>query len=286
MDSYTLIAKLRKARRANTISAGAQGLFCELVAINNEEKWSEVFKCTAAELCGALNVSEKTLTAYRYELMRAQLVGYKSGQNKRTASTYCLFGSRFGSMIGSNIYHQKEYQTEHQMVEKTPDFNKQKSKTETETIIDDDIAPERKKDFEEAVVKYFTPPDNQDPEKEKSCAKKENVLPTHEQAALKLVSFELWRHVIEHHGVTEAERTDLFKYFYEYNQDAYKIRYPSAGDMLKHFYNWIPVHKNKSNILALNQHAITRSNHLGSSRTATGGNFKKDIPAAGGFGKL
>ncbi len=279
MNSYTLIDKMRKARRANTISSGAQGLFSELVAINNEENWAEEFKCTASELCGALNVSEKTLNVYRIELMRARLVGYISGQSKRAPSTYCLFGSRFGTLISSNIYHQSEHQTEHQMVSKTPDLYKTKSKTKSKTKKEVVVVSARDAEIEAAIID-FTSGKPIAEEKEKNSAQKENVedlplyinepkpFPTHDEAMTTIVDTAHWRNIVEHNGVTEEQRTEWFKIFYERHEDRNRISFPTKDAMASHYYYWTISYKNNPIIKSIQENANNKaSTHVtGSSR--------------------
>jgi hypothetical protein len=269
MNSYTLIDKLRKARRRHSISVGAQALFHELVAVNNEEGWDEVFKCTSSELFGALGVSEKTLSTYRAELISAGLLGYISGKTKRCPSEYCLFGSSLGSMIGSNIYHPNEHQSEYSMVVKTPDLIKTKSKTESKTktlVVVDDNTLARKNKFEQAINDYCQEPDKNSnaaypeqpwlpEEKEKSSAKKEKEFPALELALSKVAETAHWRNTLEHHMIptgvkwnklNEAEkqvyydeRQALFKKFYEQKEDEYRILYPTFTAMAKNFYFWV-----------------------------------------------
>lgn len=117
----------------------------------------------------------------------------------------------------------------------------------------------RKKIINDAIDEFCNREQNSEPAeqpiddlKEKSCAKKEKAIPAVEQAIEKIEEFALWRHVIEHHGINEAERVDMFKYFYEYNTDSYRIRYPTWSEMIKHFYNWVPIHKSKKQRQDLN----------------------------------
>lgn len=99
MDGYSLAEKLRKARRRYRLTAAEQGLFHELIAVCNEEEWPDVFMCSNIDLCAALNTSEKTLIEWRQSLINAGLVNFKSGKNKREASTYSLNGTELGNTI-------------------------------------------------------------------------------------------------------------------------------------------------------------------------------------------
>jgi len=88
MNSYTLTEKLRKARRRFRLTATEQALFYELVAVCNEENWSDVFDCSNEELYVPLHIDEKTLNKARQSLISAGLIYYRSGKSKRKASSY------------------------------------------------------------------------------------------------------------------------------------------------------------------------------------------------------
>lgn len=260
MNAYTLIEKLRKARRQHTISAGAQGLFLELMAINNEEQWRPVFRCPNGELCGALVISEKTLDGYRKELIAAGILGYECGKSRRLPSNYSLDGSRFGSsngvLNGSKI--------EHHLVEKTPNLYKTKTESKTKKELEVVVVSEREQEINSAIEDYTL--DNavsdyrngQKEEKEKNCAKKE--IPTVDETIQKIIeqSPGLWRNVFEHilkppktkltpqlSDQLENERLVLFKEFYEMKEDNYRIRFPTIQDIASNFYYWTKIKKSK-----------------------------------------
>lgn len=85
---YELIAKMRKTRRKNPMTATEQALYNELVAICNDVEWIDVFPCSNYELCNALQISENTLKEARNRLIQAGLIFYKSGKSKRQFSKY------------------------------------------------------------------------------------------------------------------------------------------------------------------------------------------------------
>lgn len=263
MDSYTLMNKMRKARRKYTLSAGCQGLFMELIAICNEEQWSGVFKCTNGELKAALNVEDKTLIKFRDELAEAGLLVYISGKSRKQPCQYslngCLNHYPLHLLNGGKIYSGLDSDNERGSVGKKPDLIKHKSKTETksktlEVVVDEARAAK----FNEAVDDFFEERDQNSnvqfpehahlPEKEKNSAKKEKELPALEDAQAKISATANWRNVLEHHKVSEADREGLFKLFYEQNEDTYRIRYPSVNEMSKHFYFWIAA-RNKLELL-------------------------------------
>lgn len=88
IDGYTLVARLRKARRRHPLTATEQALYHELVAVCNDVEWDDVFPCSNDELCKALNVSENTLNASRNTLINVGLIYYKSGKSKRQFGKY------------------------------------------------------------------------------------------------------------------------------------------------------------------------------------------------------
>ncbi len=116
-----------------------------------------------------------------------------------------------------------------------------------------------------------------DKEKEKSSAQKEKALPTLAEAMQKVAETAHWRNTLEHwlkqKDVTltpdvltelEAERTDLFKIFYEQKEDEYTARgRPTYTSMAQNFYFWVNIHKNstlKQLKNALNANTTTKSN--------------------------
>jgi len=78
----------------------------------------------------------------------------------------------------------------------------------------------------------------------------EEIIPSINMAIEHLSEMSYWRTVVEHHKISETERLDYFKIFYEQNQDSYLVRYPTWLDMAKHFYNWVPVYKAKNRPIA------------------------------------
>lgn len=268
MDIYTLLNKLRKARRKHTISAGAQGLFQELAAINNEERWSDVFCCRNAELESALNISEKTLVVYRNELIAAGLIVFKSGKSKRVPCDYSMNGSSIdrsiGSSIGSKIYGEPVSQSVSQLGEKTPDLLKEKSKTESKTRFE--VAVEYLADIDANSNASFDPQQASLPDERKKVAQKKE-LPTIEVAMSSICDSAYWRNVVEHHKQSEADRQTLFKTFYEQREDHYLVKYPSKTEMAQHFYNWVPIHLSKDKLKQLNGNAISKATKLGNTTT-------------------
>lgn len=102
MDGYTLTEKMRKARRRNRLTATEQALFYELVAVCNSEGWEDVFSCSNIELCGSLNIDEKTLVRARLSLINSGLVFYKSGKSKRIVGLYSFIKPFKESTTGKN----------------------------------------------------------------------------------------------------------------------------------------------------------------------------------------
>ncbi|SHG34945.1 hypothetical protein SAMN05444483_10994 [Salegentibacter echinorum] len=88
LNGYDLSLKMRKSRRKFALNATDQALFNELVAICNEDGWERYFKCSNWELCNALRISENTLVKSRKQLIKADLIYFKSGKSKREYSTY------------------------------------------------------------------------------------------------------------------------------------------------------------------------------------------------------
>ncbi len=296
MDIYTLLAKLRRARRQHAITAGAQGLFMELIAICNEERWPEHFKCKASELCGAMGITEKTLDIFRKQLIAAGLMGYLSGKNKREPSLYSLNGSSFDSSNGIIFYYQseyqKQYQIEHPTVEKIPNLLRKKKKEEIHntSVVEDGVKSAREIEFDNASNAFFNPQVAHIPEeKEKSSAKKEKALPTADEMMVRIVESATchWWNVIEFYlakgvgwdklGGEERQpyydhRTELFKKFYASKQDFYNIRLPSCNEIASNFYNWVPTELNREKLQLLNQHAINTSN---TKHKTTGTNYRQ-----------
>jgi hypothetical protein len=88
MNGYELIAKMRKVRIKNPLTTSEQALYNELVAMCNDEDWTEIFSCSNYQLCNALQISENTLKQARDKLIQVGLIFYKSGKSKRQFSSY------------------------------------------------------------------------------------------------------------------------------------------------------------------------------------------------------
>lgn len=315
MNSYTLADKLRKARRRHVISADAQGLFYELVAINNEDNWSDVFVCRNGELASALNVAEKTLIRMRDELAAAELVGFQSGKSVRQPCRYSLNGSLNGLPVGllngGKIYSSYDSQVVSHAGEKVTDIynkHKTKSKTETKTIeVVDDNTLARKKLIEEAIddcyerdntgnVAYpgeaFLPE-----EKEKSSAKKEKVLPTLDEATDKIIASNTchWWNVIEFYlgkelltkypgipweQIPEPDKQEV----YDQRRDLFKKFYATKTDNYKiRLPTWNDVAQNFYNWVPteLNREKLQILNKYAINRAQNGANSVTKNNAAG-----
>lgn len=123
MNGYELTVKLRRARRRHRLSAPTQALYYELVAICNEEEWPDEFKCSNDELCTALQITEKSLIAYRQELIQSGLIFYQSGKSKKKIGSYS-FIKDFPN--GCKIYSQSGSQSDSQPGENPSDLIKTK----------------------------------------------------------------------------------------------------------------------------------------------------------------
>jgi hypothetical protein len=274
MDSYTLVNKMRKARRKHALSAGAQGLFQELIALCNEDKWPDIFKCRAGELCNSLNITEKTLTCYRCELILAGLIGYLSGKSKREYSYYSMDGGSFDSSNGVIFCYQSEYQKEYQLVEKTPNNKnkgKRESKIETFQSSNNHQTPE---DEKQRMIEHFC--NDKNLEKEKSSGKKE-IPPTATEADAAFKSFypSLYELIRKDNpaAATEEMRFAMLELFWAENLDDYHKKVPPWGDIIKHFRNWVPkyafVKKEQQN--STNNGKITNPSKTNANHSTTGG---------------
>ena len=88
INGYTLTEKMRKTRKKHPLTSTEQALFHELVAICNDDDWTDVFPCSNYDLCSPLQISENTLISARLKLIQVGLIFYKSGKSKRTHSEY------------------------------------------------------------------------------------------------------------------------------------------------------------------------------------------------------
>ncbi|GHT45624.1 hypothetical protein AGMMS49965_22700 [Bacteroidia bacterium] len=103
MDGYSLAEKMRKARRRERFTAVEQALFYELVAVCNEENWSDVFDCSNVELCFVLEISKNTLVRAREKLISSGMIFYKSGKSRREVSSYSFIPFKTGVKTGSKF---------------------------------------------------------------------------------------------------------------------------------------------------------------------------------------
>jgi len=131
MNGYELTHNMRRARRRHCLNSTDQALFYELVAICNEEGWPSYFKCSNAELCTAIRITENTLVKSRSQLIDAGLISFKSGKSKREYSTYKLTTSK--NEVKTEVVN--EVKDEGKTSAKDADYNKQKTQTETQTEI-------------------------------------------------------------------------------------------------------------------------------------------------------
>ncbi|NDV58487.1 helix-turn-helix domain-containing protein [Bacteroides sp. 519] len=88
MNGYTLIHKMRSARKQYKFSVTAQALYHELVAICNNKRWPKSFTYSNAALCKILSISEPTLQKARLSLINAGLICFQSGKADHTKSSY------------------------------------------------------------------------------------------------------------------------------------------------------------------------------------------------------
>lgn len=260
MNTYTLMTKLRKARRKFCLKSGPQALYYELMSICNDEEWPDVFKCSNGDLFGPIQCGEKSLIEWRDKLCEAGLIQYTSGQANHEPCVYSLNGSINGDTNGSKNYS-SSYSRK---VEKTTDLNKTKRETKT-NFLEVEVLEARETEINEAIENFLKPEE----EIQKNVAPKKDFLKWDEAMPF-LIQMAHWRNVAEHHEIDELGRGALFKLFYEQKEDNYRVRYPTFKDMAQNFYFWVGIHKNKEKLQQLNEHAITDSN----TKHSTTGNFK------------
>lgn len=99
MNSYQLIARLKRARGVTVLTAFDQALYHELVSQCNESGWAPEFGVSSVRLCKLLNVSEKTLRKSRAALAGAGLIVYKPNSNKLVG---CLYSFSPGGGAGDS----------------------------------------------------------------------------------------------------------------------------------------------------------------------------------------
>ncbi len=166
LDGYSLTEKMRKTRRRYPLNATEQALYYELIAICNEEQWSDIFSCSNDELCAALRISENTLDKARCALIQAGLLHYKSGKSKRQFGQYSFVKklsvststSKFDTNVDTNAYTNvgtNQGTNPYTNVGVNPeDYNKTKSQTETKlnnSFAGDKSPGKKKDDFEKTL---------------------------------------------------------------------------------------------------------------------------------------
>jgi hypothetical protein len=236
-----------------------------LIELNNKMDWRAKFASPASQTMAATGIKSYNT----YKKVFENLVGWgfitviTAAKNQHTACVIALSNFDRANINDQSLPYQILTEQHKSTSQSTDSIYKQETLNHQNlNDLNNNVIPlSRKKIINDAIDEFCDRAPNSEPVeqltddlKEKSCAKKEKVIPTVELATEKIEEFALWRHVIEHHGVSETERADMFKYFYEYNTDSYRIRYPTWCDMIKHFYNWVPIHKSKKQRQDLNGH--------------------------------
>ncbi|MBK0378609.1 helix-turn-helix domain-containing protein [Mucilaginibacter segetis] len=206
MNSYLLTAQLRRARRRYRLSAVAQALYYELVAIANDDAWPDTFNCSNAELFNAIGVTENTLIHARLELIQCGLIGYKSNKSKRTFSEYRLLLS---TASPSKFDAKADAYPAADVAADTADYNKLKPK------------PKLKKEVVAVVV---------------------NTVISYADA-LRFFTATRNHHLLrDKFGLDDDGLAAFFKTFYDSKVDFGELDGKTLTDIGKNFYYWLPKH--------------------------------------------
>ena len=126
-----------KLIQVNVVSSNAQCLYNYLLSVNNELGWVERFTKSNFVICGATQLSRRTLDRVRNELKQKGLIEYEKGTSNQ-AGTYKIiplydetlsvsFGTQGG--IECQIWHTDDTQDDTQMSHTVSTLNKQETKT-------------------------------------------------------------------------------------------------------------------------------------------------------------
>lgn len=156
-DGYSLMAKMRKARREYPLTSTEQALYYELLAICNEGGWTEVFSCSCAELCYTLQITNNTLVKARMSLINAGLISYKSGKSRRQFSSYSFtsvskFDIDVGRDKGTDRGRDRGTDVDENVMTNIKDKQKTKTQTKQNNSFSGGKAPGNKKDGFEKVL--------------------------------------------------------------------------------------------------------------------------------------
>lgn len=158
-------------------------------------------------------------------------------------------------------------------------------KTDTNNEILNNINQDRASQIEAAISDFTNR--SKEKEKEKSSGQKEKEIPSMGEVAdvLSVRYVSKWELCLRNQvSSTPAARAQCFELFWKMNIDDYKVKYQyqeiNYGDIMSHFFNWLPTHQRISNNKQNGERKSTKPTQ--SSR----GTAQQDIPKRGGFGNL
>ncbi|WP_163212059.1 hypothetical protein [Bacteroides sp. 519] len=79
---------MRRTRTKFKLSVVEQALYHELIAVCNNQKWPQIFKCSNYQLTSALYISNRTLIRARKKLVEAKLIYFQSAKGLGFENSY------------------------------------------------------------------------------------------------------------------------------------------------------------------------------------------------------
>jgi len=228
------------------------------IELNNRMDWREKFSSPASQTMAATGISSyNTYKKIFNNLVEWGFVNVISAsKNQYTACVIALSNFDKALIDKDQLHCQNLTKQEESTTQSTDSIYKQETikPLNFKPNIDNNIGREIEKGITD-----LTKPEQPALEKEKNSGQKEKEYPSFDTALSKISNTAYWRNVREHHKVSDTDRADLFKIFYEQQEDQYRINFPAWSDMVKHFYNWVPVHKQKLTRLSNNKSLINGS---------------------------
>lgn len=267
MNYIELINNFWRLHEEHPFGTVAGMMYFHLLDVSNKQNWRNPFKRQNTRICGDLGITNPTLIKARNELKQRGLIEFYTKGKGDSNVKYEINNVKY--------FHTPFHTSFNSPFTSSYDLSKTDTNTKTETKEVNVITTERQNEFDNAIADFINPDPESPIEKEKSCGQKEKDFPPLEVARDNVTSTASWRNILSHYKMSEEDREQLFKIFYEQNEDKFRIRYPTFIDMAQHFYYWIDTR---------NQKQATRTNTNNQSK------FKKNAPnqtvPASKFGKL
>ncbi|RCH53925.1 hypothetical protein DJ568_15410 [Mucilaginibacter hurinus] len=245
MNYILLINNFWRIHEGDPVGTVAGYLYFHLLDVCNKQNWRNPFKRQNTRVCGDIGITSPTLLKARNELKQRGLIDFKSRGKGDSNVMYRLLLPQVRYESNNDNNFTTSFDTSF-TAGFTTCYNLSNTKTENENLLADEHDRLRRAELTFEIEAFNQ---TQSVLKEKGCAQKEKEPAVADAAGVfSRMYTSKWQLCLRNPiTATPEARLQKFNLFWEMNVDDWRLRgFPAWGEMLNHFFNWIPAHQAKS----------------------------------------